>query len=184
MLRKKVVVMPWATTGNWETEFDRTTNVLLKTIQHMGVPDEDIEADQHFLVDMMNTVGRAIEEESMHEFIEHMDVAFIGLLYHRHMPFLDEDGGKITYPDTSPNDYAVTMSLVLTALERQIGIPKDLLTRGIERGSDHALKMLRRPESFDDESLVLHTHVVAMCIIGMLIHLYMPFTDKTPEEQQ
>lgn len=167
----------WQVNGMFPTEFDTTTNSVLRTLQHVGVEADEIRKDQEFLVDLMTTVGR--RNMTNEEAIEAMDVTFIGLLVHRHMPYLDEDTGLFMRPNIGPTEYTLTMNVIGNMLI-ELGIPVDVVERTANEGTQRAMKALRPPESFRDESLVLHVHVTALFVIGILVHRLMPTTEEPP----
>lgn len=177
--------MAWHTTGNYETEFDKTTNMVLQTIQRVGVTDEQIGEDQQFLVDLFMTIGRANEGEDDREWMGAMDCAFIGLIYHRHILFKDEDnpGVLIPRPDWEATDYLGTMNMVIQCLIIQLHVPQHLIESAIQEGADRAMKHCRKPESFDSEGLTLHKHLVCLMIIGVLVHRLLPRTSTPPNQQ-
>jgi hypothetical protein len=172
--------MTFETSGRWPTEFDRTTNVVLHTIQAAGTTEKEIEQDQEFLCDLMMMVGRNDASRSMKDTIEAMDIAFIGLLVHRHLPYRDEETGEVTRPEQAKgSNYVFTMNVVVNMLIEH-GLPKSVIENVASEGASKAMLNLRPPESFDNESLILHTHVVALFVIGMLIHRLMPTTSEHP----
>ena len=172
--------MAWGTSGMYPTEFDRTTNLVLRTIQAAGTTDWEIAEDQSFLCDLMQSVGKSDADQSMHETMEAMDVAFIGLLVHRHLPYRDGDTGEITRPaEKGPANYTFTMNIVANMLI-EVGIPPSVVEMTANEGAARAVQHMRPPESFRDEALTLHTHVVALFVIGILVHRLMPTTTDHP----
>jgi hypothetical protein len=98
-------------TGLFPNEFDRTTSAVLHTVQALGVPDKAIEEDQNFLVDLMLTVGGVADDSDTADTVAAMDCAFIGLLYHRHMPFMmSHEDGAVKAPEREATDYAFTLN--------------------------------------------------------------------------
>ncbi len=169
--------MPWQVSGMYPTEFDPTTNLVLRTLQAVGVTEKEVEDDQNFLVDLMHSVGNI--DMSQSEVIEAMDVAFIGLLVHRHLPYYDEDTGTMMRPTIGPAEYTLTMN-VLANMLMEMGIPQDIVERTANEGTRRAMTALRPPESFKDEALVLHVHATALFVIGILVHRLMPTTYEMP----
>lgn len=175
--------MPFGTTGRMPTEFDETTDAVLRTIQAAGTTDEEIIQDQEFLVDLMTTVGANTENVTLMDTIEAMDCAFIGLLIHRHMPYKDETTGEFWRPPQSgPADYEFTMNVVAGMLIG-FGIPEQIVEYTANEGARRAVKHLRPPDSFSDQGTVLHVQVITLFVIGILVHRLMPRTSDNPIDQ-
>jgi hypothetical protein len=175
--------MPFQTTGMFPTEFDVTTDRVLRTIQEAGTTDKEIDTDQDFLLDLMQMVGKHHPSISMHETMEAMDIAFIGLLVHRHMPYRDDDTGELFRPSMEPNNYLLTASNMATMLINDFDVPLDVLREVLNDATRRAVRHMRPPKSFSEDGVALHTHVVALFIIGMLTHRLMPTTNEPPTQQ-
>lgn len=170
-------------TGLFPNEFDRTTTAVLHTVQALGVTDEQIERDQEFLCDLMVTVGGISDDSTTEDTVAAMDCAFIGLLYHRHMPFIDSEDGATIHPARGATDYATTLTAVANGLISGFGVSPSHIQRAAEEGTVLATRNLRVPPSSKPEDIVLHTHVIALFVIGMLVHRLMPTTPHHPMEQ-
>lgn len=172
--------MTWQTTGNMPTEFDPTTDRLLASLASLGVTDEELSEDQNFLVELMMQVGKAEgDKPDDDDFIAVMDCAYIGLVYHRHMPFIVDSGEKLTVPQMpgkGPNDYYSTLSALSNALVRSVpGLTKDGIKALAAGACMRALRWMNR----DPEVMDLAKHFLAMTSLGYLIHTYI---DELTEE--
>lgn len=168
-----------STTGMFPSEYDDTTNRVLRTVQAFGVTDEEIQDDQLFLVTMLEQIGIVYGE--FQDTIKAMDLAFIGLLYHRHMPFrASEDDDTLVQPRKGPADYTGTLSAVSTALIQQAGIPPQVISQTANDAARLALEHLRKPDSFERDDLTLHTQWIALSVIGLMVHRLMPSTHDNP----
>lgn len=173
------------------TEFDSTTNAIMHTLTAMGVEDATLEEDMSFLTNMFMAVTRTDPENVEPEHTTRvLDCAFIGLLYHRHMPFqiLESDGtiGELTIPERAPNDYVFTLNAVTQALVRQVGInPGHIAIVGLEGGTLGRSHLRDLPEglSDDDPDVELHKQFMALVMLGMLVHRLLPRTTTSPKEQ-
>lgn len=174
------------TTGLFPTEFDDTTNALFMTIEvAMGVPDEELIKDQQFLCDMLGLIGRSHPDADDDEMIHVMDMAYIGLIYHRHMPFIrEETNEKVLLSERDPAGYTKTISMLSTALVQQQGVDPALILEAAGDAAQEGIRYLRRPETLDNEGLRLHTDFIAMCILGLLVHRLIPTTDVPPSPPQ
>jgi hypothetical protein len=168
--------MPIRTTGMFPSEYDDTTNALLQTVQLFGTTDKDIEDDQLFLVDLMMTIG-ASPHQTMADTINAMDVAFLGLIYHRHMPYEDENGDMVM-PDRAPNDYVRTLNLLANSIVSEVGVPLPMVTMCANDAAEMCMSHMRRPDSLNETTL--HEHMLALFVIGLLIHRFIPLSDEPP----
>lgn len=166
------------TNGLFPSEFDETTDRVLRTLLLFGVTEEEVVQDQEFLCDLMLATAKVVGEQK--DTMRVMDCAFIGLLYHRHMPFLDRDDDSVMRPERSPNDYTFTLNAVMHALISQVGIPKTVAMRTVEEGASLIIPHLTEPESYDDDGTALHVQLIALTATGMLIHRLMPSTSHHP----
>ena len=164
--------------GAIPSEFDPTTNSLLQTIQFFGVSDEELRADQEFLVNVMLMIGSYTS--TAEETVAVMDVAFIGLLYHRHIPFIDEDTDELVRPVMEPAEYTTTLSILSNALVEQMGLDPRLIMEAASDAAEYVLPHLRNPDSLDKDGTLLHVQFLAMSMIGMLVHRYVPTTHNHP----
>lgn len=172
--------MTWSTNGLLPTEFDKTTDRLMRTVASFGVEDEAIRDDQDFLVNLMASVSNDDPNITMQETIWVMDVAFIGLLYHRHMPFLDEDDVRFN-PERGAADYTFTLTAVSNAIVHQLNVTKEDIVDVSNEVCARVLRHLRRPDDLSDpESLILHRQWLALSILGMIIHRFIPSTSTHP----
>lgn len=171
------------TNGTMPSEFDATTDALLRTIQVvMHVSQEELEADQQFLCDLLNVIGNPDPSITMEEMIHVMDMAYIGLIYHRHIPFIDRDTNeKVLLSADDPAAYTKTLSMLSTALVEQQGVtPEQIMVVATEAGQEGA-HHLRMPDDFDHESMRLHTDFIAMCVLGLMVHRLIPSTTEVPQ---
>lgn len=168
--------------GLFPSEFDATTNAVLATVQALGITVEELQADQHFLSDMMLVIGSTHAQTiTMDETIHVMDMAYIGLIYHRHMPFVDEDTDeKVQLSDRDPVAYTETLSMLSTALIQQFGVNPEQIMDAASDAAAEAIRHLRRPDTLDDDGLRLHTDFIAMCILGLIVHRLCPTTHNHP----
>lgn len=173
------------------TEFDSTTNALMNTLSSMGVSDATLEEDMTFLTDMFMLITRQDPENIDPEHTTRvLDCAFLGLLYHRHMPFqIQEDDGTIgalKIPERAPNDYAFTLNAVTQALVRQVGVnPGHIAIVGLEGGALGRSHMRNLPDDLpeDHPDIELHKQFLALTMLGMLVHRLLPHTSTSPKEQ-
>lgn len=164
------------TTGSNATEFDRTTDAILHTIQALGVTDEQVLEDQNFLVDLFAEVSvQTVEGIEPIRTIEVLDCAFIGLLYHRHMPFRDTEG-ETFYPERSPNDYIFTLNALSSGVVDQLGVSKVSLLKAGAEGALLARSHMRDDLVEDD----LGMQFLALSTLGMIVHRLVPFTREKP----
>jgi hypothetical protein len=170
--------MPVQTNGKFPSEFDETTDRVLRTLFAFGVTDQQIEMDQEFLCDLMLATAKV--EGTQADTIRVMDCAFLGLLYHRHMPFLDPDDDSVITPEREPNDYTFTLNAVMHALIEQVGIPKTVAMRTVEEGARLVVPHLKEPETYEPDGTTLHVQLIALTATGMLIHRLMPSTSRHP----
>lgn len=170
--------MPLEPSGELPSKFDRTLSRVLRTIETFDVTDEEVLADQDFLLSLVEQVGLA--DNAPNEGVDLLDCAFIGLLYHRHMPFLDPEDDRPIMPDRAPNEYGWTLKALGSALIHQVGIPRNLVERAIEEGANDAAPYLCVDQHTSD--LTLHTQVLTLCCIGMLIHRLLPGTTTPPRK--
>jgi len=175
--------MPFEPSGFLATEFDDTTGRVLRTIQAAGVTDEEIEEDQDFTVTLLMEVGKNHPSIPPKEVIEAMDLAFIGLLVHRHLPYKDADTGALYHPEIEPNNYTFTASVLVNMLIEEFAVPVADIDATVNEASERAIRHMRPPTSFTDEGLALHTHVMALFVIGLLTHRFMPTTETPPDHQ-
>lgn len=172
------------TTGMFPSEFDDTTNALLRTIQIvMHVPEETLVQDQEFLCDMLTLIGTTqVGKITTEQTIHVMDMAYIGLLYHRHMPFVrEETGEKVQLSQHDPAGYTKTLSMLSTALVQQQGVSPDQIMEVAGDAAQEAIMHLRAPETLDRDGLQLHTDFIAMCITGLMVHRLIPTTEEPPQ---
>jgi len=172
------------TNGILPSEFDPTTDALLRTIQVvMEVSEEELVADQGFLCDLLNMIGSTnaghiTTEQTIHV----MDMAYIGLIYHRHIPFINEDTGeKVLFSADDPAAYTKTLSMLSTALVQQQGVTPEQIMDTATDAAAEAIQNLRRPDSLDNEGLRLHTDFIAMCVLGLMVHRLIPTTTDVPQ---
>lgn len=170
--------MPLELSGLAPSQFDRTLSRVLRTIEKFDVTDEEILLDQEFLHDLVLQVG--LSNTAPNDGIDLLDCAFIGLLYHRHMPFLDPETDEPVTPDRALNEYAWTLKAVGSALIHQVGIPRNLVLRALEEGADFSAPYLRVDQ--DTPDVDLHVQVITLCCIGMLIHRLLPGTSTPPRK--
>ena len=175
---REVIGVSMQANGAIPSEFDPTTNSLLQTIQFFGVSDEELRADQEFLVDIMLMIGSYTS--TAEQTVAVMDVAFIGLLYHRHIPFIDEDSDELVRPDIAPADYTVTLSILSNALIEQTGMDPMTIIETTMDAANYVLPHLRHPDSLDKDGTLLHVQFLAMSMIGMLVHRHVPTTHNHP----
>jgi len=172
------------TTGLFPSEFDPTTNAVLRTIQEvMKVPEEELIADQHFLADIMLMIGAYnVSAIPMESTVHVMDMAYIGLLYHRHIPFINEDTNeKVLLSAGDPSAYTKTLSMLSTALVTQQGVSPEQIMETASDAASEAIQHLRRPDTLDADGLRLHTDFIAMCILGLMVHRLIPTTEVPPQ---
>jgi hypothetical protein len=169
--------MPIELSGFAPSQFDRTLARVLRTIETFDVSDDEILLDQEFLHDLVLQVG--MKDNAPNDGIDLLDCAFIGLLYHRHMPFLDPHTDETVPPDRAPNEYGWTLRAVGSALIHQVGIPRNLVERTLEEGADISAPYLRVDTASD---ITLHIQVIMLCCIGMLIHRLLPGTSTPPRK--
>jgi hypothetical protein len=172
------------TNGAIPSEFDPTTNSLLQTIMFFGVSEDELRADQDFLVDVMLMIGSTDPRTTtMEQTVAVMDVAFIGLLYHRHIPFIDEDTDELVRPDIAPADYTVTLSILSNALIEQTGMDPTTIIETTMDAANYVLPHLRHPDSLDKDGTLLHVQFLALSMIGMLVHRHVPTTHDKPRKE-
>jgi hypothetical protein len=172
------------TNGIMPSEFDPTTDALLRTIQVvMEVPEEVLAADQQFLCDVLNVIGSSHAGRiTMEQTIHVMDMAYIGLIYHRHMPFINEETDeKVLLSADDPAAYTKTLSMLSTALVQQQGVSPEQIMDTASDAAAEAIQHLRQPDSLDHEGLRLHTDFIAMCILGLMVHRLIPSTTEVPK---
>lgn len=176
-------------TGAMPTEFDPTTRVMLATMAHMGVSDKTLEEDMVFLTDLFSLVASRDTSIPMQLTTEVLDCAFIGLVYHRHMPFEivnspgDEDG-VVGIPDREANNYVFTA----TALSRGLMQAGDANAMQVMAATMEGAILARRhlldlPEDASDDDKELSKQFLALASIGMLVHRLAPTSKKPPRTQ-
>jgi hypothetical protein len=166
--------MPFATSGIFPTEFDATTDAILATVQALGATDAELVADQEFVVELFIQVGNPAGPPDA-DWMGTMDCVFIGLIYHRHMPFYNEDGERFR-PERGDADYVFTLSAVSNALARQVGATPEQVTAIAIEAMDKLMPQMKPVEDLHE----LHTQVMALMILGMLVHRLMPHTNIHP----
>ncbi len=175
--------MVFRVNGTFPTEFDETTNAVLATLQSLGTTQEELEADQQFLIDILHMVGAYDDPNFTTDAMIHvMDMAYIGLIYHRHMPFVDESTNeKVRLSEQYPVGYTKTLSMLSSALEEQHDVTAEQIMQCAGDAAVEAIQWLRRPETLDKEGLRLHTDFIALCILGLMVHRLIPTTTTTPQ---
>ena len=167
--------MSTRTNGMFPTQFDETTNALFRTLELLGVSDEELLDDRAFLANLMAVVGRPDPAIPVEDTIELMDVAYIGLIYHRHIPFIDEDTGQMEMAHEGDlTAYSKTLARLSQAIVEVTGAPPDTIMECAKEAAEVTVQHLREPESTDAEGLRLHTDIIAMVIIGLLVHRFVP----------
>ena len=182
---REVVSVAMHTTGMFPSEFDPTTNAVLRTIQHFGTTDDELRADQEFLVNMMELIGSidAVDIFTPDETIAVMDLVYIGLIYHRHIPFVDDDTNEVFHPVDDPVGYTDTLSILATALIDDMGVSMDDILEASADSSHFVLPHLRPPDSIDEEGTRLHVQFLALAMIGMLVHRFVPTIHARPRKE-
>lgn len=168
--------------GTMPTEFDPTTQALLNTINREGVPDSVIEEDMNFMIDLFMQVSSRDERIPQQRTTEVLDCAFIGLLYHRHMPFQitrqdgTEEKGTLD-EDRAGNDYLFTLNALCTALTRDYGkSPSEVTVVGLEGAMLMRSHLMDIPDDTpnDDPTKVLMIQVLTLGTLGMTVHRLLP----------
>jgi hypothetical protein len=179
------------TTGPIATEFDTTTGALVRGLQTLGVTEETVHGDMEFVANVFQEVVKAGDRplRSPKETTEALDCAFIGLLYHRRMPFQmqEPDGsmGGLEIPKRADNDYIFTLTAVTNALVRQ-GVANNMqimtaATEGALLARAHMPDIDKK--TIDPVIYELRSHFLTMCTIGMIVHRLMPHSSTPPSEQ-
>lgn len=181
--KREVIGVTMQTNGRFPSEFDPTTNAVLRTIQHFGTTEEELLADQDFLVDMMMMIGSDDARIPVEDTIPVMDLAYIGLIYHRHIPFVDDETNQVFHPVDDPAGYTDTLSILATALIDDMGVSVDDIFEASADSSHFVLPHLRPPESIDEEGTRLHTQFLALAMIGMLVHRFVPTIHARPRKE-
>lgn len=179
--------MVYTTNGLMPSEFDPTINRVCRTLAASGVSDSEISEDMHFLTELMLTIGNSDASIPMEETTWMMDLAFIGLLYHRHMPWIDEHDGHVGRPDFGAADYVATLTALSNALIEQAGVSKDTIKRTAIIATARVLPHLRLlPSGVDggDEDALLHRQWLALSCIGALVHHHLPGTSEPPPRKE
>jgi hypothetical protein len=161
------------------TEFDPTTNALLNTLSHFGVSDLELKADQDFICELMETVTESMSggDDDMH-IIRLMDCAYLGLLWHRHMPY--EVDGELKRPEqVGPNDYVKTLAVVSASLHKD-GVARHAIMAGATEGAMLARSHMKDPEDRDPEDEPLLRDILSLCSLGMVLHRLLPHHDQPP----
>lgn len=172
--------MGMQTDGSMATEFDPTTNALLNTVTHMGVSDVELTADQTFIADLMLAVNGSLTmgEDPMHT-IRLMDCMYIGLVWHRHMPY--EVDGEVKRPTSiGPGDYTHTLTIVSNAMARDHGMSKGQVMVAAAEGGYLARSHMKdvAERNPDDEPLL--RDILALTALGMILHRLLPTTNQPP----
>lgn len=164
------------------TEFDPTTDALLRTITVLGVTDEQLHADMDFLTDFFTQVSsHDVKNIPAQRTTEVLDCAFIGLVYHRHMPFKDFETEETIRPPRDPNNYTFTLSAVSASLARDRGLSAEQIAQAAMEGGLLGKSHLNRDTDESDEQQVeLRRQFLAMCMLGMIIHRLMWTTEEEP----
>jgi hypothetical protein len=173
----------FSTSGLHPTEFDVTTDRVLTTIYAAGTTSKQIVEAQDFVCDLLMMVGKNHPSIPEEETIECLDIAFIGLLVHRHMPYKDAETGRLFRPDIADNDYGVTLTNLVNVIIQGLGVGIERVAEVVTEGGNRAVRHMRPPDSFDDDGVALHAQVVALFVIGLLTHRLMPTTPYPPQEQ-
>jgi len=180
---RKVSGVHMHTTGLFPSQFDPTIDAVLATVQALGTTPTELEADQEFLLDVMNLI--AVTDPSvmpLESTIEFLDVAYIGLVYHRHMPFLDDETGEMRRVTDDPMEYIATLSALSIGLIREQGLPPEALVDLTSEAAAFTLPHLRRPGTLDMDGTKLHRDMLAMVLIGLIVHRFLPTTDHHPRK--
>lgn len=164
--------------GLFPSEYDATTQALFNTLQGYGVSDRVLQEDMEFVASFFAEVGTSFER-GIQDTMEVMDVAYIGLIYHRHMPFLDDETGEPERPDKAPNNYARTFGMLAQALEEQQGIESEQIVDAANAGADLAARNMRPSAIIETADLALQFTVIVS--IGMVVHRLLPHTPNPPK---
>lgn len=170
------------TTGMFPTEFDSTIDALCATLDVLGVSDVELHADQQYVFDLIAEVGDSDPSIPFDASMKLMDLMFIGLIYHRHMPFLNADRTPVDEPHgDETKDIAQTLGMLSRALSRDFGVSHAQITEAATEGGNFAVSHLGPLFSMDDEHTERPRQVIALVCLGLLVHRFIPHTPDAPK---
>ncbi len=158
-----------------KTEYDPTTSALLNTLEQYGLTNEQLEEDKTFLTMVMMTVGLVVPLPDPSHTTQVLDVCLLGLLYHRHMPFIHPDG-TARRPERADDDYLGT----LNALTAGILAAGDADISDLAAVAARVNHLLKPHINTDEGNEVLAQHMYTIATIGMIVHTLVPVTDDLP----
>lgn len=172
------------TTGLFPTEFDGTTDALCRTLDAFGVPDQVLHEDQEYVYNLMMSVGDASPTIPLDSTMEAMDLLFIGLIYHRHMPFEDAKTGEMITFGKDNSEYTKTLALLSLALHEQVGINPEQIMEVASEAARFIVGHLTPPKSDSPDDFDLHREVIALATVGLLVHRYLPRSEARPDRKK
>jgi hypothetical protein len=163
--------------------FEPTIAAVLNSLVALDVPQEDVEADAMHIEALMVTCKESILTDSDPRILYNvMDLAFIGVIYHRHMPFIDADTGERFVPSekTTPRSYSATAKGLGSALVTQEGIRPGHVDLAMMQGALLARTIIRDEKDRNPEDEQLLQDLMSACGLGMIVHLLLPTTSESP----
>lgn len=165
-------------------DYSATVVALNNTVAALGIQEQTLRDDAAFISHMIhyfNERGDLVQPLDRETLFAVMDCAFVGLVYHRHMPYLDPEDNDVSYtPEPGSTDYTKTVTMLMKALsDSHVASPAEALRASIQ-GALVGRRLFSDEGQRNEEDADLMKDFMNLCGIGHMVHALLPSTNERP----